>query len=71
MKIGETYRIQHERKGRFWGKIMSVDGEWCDVLVIDGVARAMQRENEAHVGEVVRVRTCMATFTHESEVGGA
>lgn len=62
LETGKPYKIRHSRKGTFFGRLISIRGEWADVEVTRGAAGAMLSYNEASVGEVVTVRLSFCTF---------
>ena len=56
LEIGKTYKFNHSRKGKFIGRIESLDEEWCSAIVTEGQADAMLDYNIKDVGESVSMR---------------
>lgn len=56
MEVGKTYEIYHSRKGKFAIKVISDDGEWLDVEIVSGTAKAMLRGNVAFAGDLLTLR---------------
>ncbi|MCE9567414.1 MAG: hypothetical protein K8U57_35890 [Planctomycetes bacterium] len=54
--IGETYIINHSRKGIFGLKVTGQDGEWLHGVVAGGTAKAMLGYNFREAGEEITVR---------------
>lgn len=69
MEIGETYMVNHERKGRFVGKLTGFDDEWANLEITAGVANAIIDYNIARKGEKIRVRRALCRFTEQCNAG--
>ena len=66
--IGQEYRILHNRKGTFFGIVESADDStWADVVITDGVARAMMDGNIRLEGERVTVRSSLCRMELHNE----
>ena len=62
--VGGVYDIDHSRKGKFRGRIISIDGDQCNVEIESGTARYVSHFNEdAESGDRIRIRTSLAKFT--------
>lgn len=55
---GQTYIINHSRKGRFAVHVESQDEEWLYGYVAGGTANAMMDYNVKEKGEQITVRKC-------------
>lgn len=55
---GNTYIINHSRKGTFGIRVDSQDDEWLHGEVVGGTARAMMDYNVKEKGEAITVRKC-------------
>ena len=64
-KVGVEYVVRHSRKGTFRARVVAVCGEWLDVVVTSGVARAVMQYNVAEEGDPVTIRD---VHTHLAEV---
>ena len=62
-RVGATYSINHSRKGKFRGRVLSVDDIWCTVEIVEGRANAMLDYNIRDVGEQVTCRDSLTTWT--------
>lgn len=62
-EVGKLYEIRHSRKGTFTGKLLSIDGEWADIEIVRGVARAIMDYNIKYEGEKVTIRDVHSFFT--------
>ena len=62
-EVGKEYKIYHTRKGHFFGKVIQIDGEWVDIMITKGTAKAMLIENEREAGEMIRARLSHCTFS--------
>jgi uncharacterized protein (UPF0179 family) len=62
IEVNKTYKVNHSRKGKFIGKLVSNDGEWVKIEISDGKAQALLEMNEAYVGETITVRRTFCTF---------
>ncbi len=63
MKKGETYLVNHRRKGRFFMMIDHDGGEWVEGTVVGGVASAIMNYNVKEKGENITVRKSFCDFT--------
>ncbi|MFA7295680.1 MAG: hypothetical protein WC211_00670 [Dehalococcoidia bacterium] len=61
--VGGMYDVNHSRKGRFRARALAVRGEWLDVEIVSGMARAALRGNEREAGEEVTLRNTHAALT--------
>lgn len=59
-------KIQHSRKGTFYGVVTDVDDTWADVEITDGKAKHLT-EGDREKGETLRVRKSLCRIT---PVGG-
>jgi hypothetical protein len=55
-EIGAVYDVRHSRKGSFRARVEAVRGEWIDLTVVEGTARAIMSYNVAYEGDHVTVR---------------
>ncbi len=61
--VGQRYEINHCRKGRFEGIILTTDGStWATVEIAAGRAKAICAYNEREAGESVMVRSSLCTM---------
>lgn len=62
---GETYHVDHSRKGKATVKIveLSPDGVWADVEIIDGELRGISRESLRLPGDIARLRISLCRFS--------
>jgi hypothetical protein len=60
--VGQTYRIEHQRKGTFTGRITAVRGTWVDVVIVAGVVEYLANDDRGP-GDSVGFTTSLATFT--------
>lgn len=65
-KVGTRYQINHTRKGKFTGELLSVDGEWATFLITDGFASAICDYNVRETGERVTCRDTQCRLTEIS-----
>ena len=56
MEIGKTYKVNHERKGTFVGKLKTKGDEFLTFEIMEGQTTVNRPENEKHVGQDVIVR---------------
>lgn len=56
LQVGTEYQVNHSRKGTFTAVLRSVNGEWAELEITHGRARAMCSYNEPEAGERVTVR---------------
>jgi hypothetical protein len=68
LHVGRTYRVASQRKGTFTARIDAVNGEWVDLTIVSGRAKAMLHYNVREEGEAVTVRRSMASFEPIEEV---
>jgi antirestriction protein len=61
---GETYRLRHSRLGRATVRVLQVNGEWIDCLIVKGKLSGMV--DDWNVGDVKTVRDIHSTFTKEN-----
>jgi uncharacterized protein (UPF0179 family) len=66
LQVGETYQVNHTRKGTFTATLKSADDTWATLEVKTGKAKAMCRYNVAEAGEEVTVRLSHCKFTEKS-----
>lgn len=62
LKIGKEYRVNHDRKGTFFGRLKELDETWATLDIVRGKAEAVMAYNEAGVGEEVKVRLAFCRF---------
>lgn len=62
-QVGKTYEIRHSRKGTFIGVVKEISGEWADVEITNGIAKAVMDYNVREAGETIRVRDSMTYWT--------
>jgi hypothetical protein len=55
-EVGKTYKVKHCRKGVFTAKVLQINGEWVDMLVVAGSTHAILPENKRSVGEPLTAR---------------
>ncbi len=55
---GQTYIINHSRKGKFALHVESQDDEWLHGYVAGGTANAMLDYNVKETGDKITVRKC-------------
>lgn len=60
--IGSEYMVVHSRKGTFWIRVKSVDGEWIRGEITKGIANAMLSYNVCRAGEEITIRDSMSQF---------
>lgn len=65
LTVGKIYKVTHQRKGVFVGRITGFDDTWASVEITQGKAMALLECNEAHAGEEVTVRRCLCTFAEQ------
>lgn len=69
IEIGETYHVDHSRKGKFDMLVTakSDDGEWVSGVVVKGRAKYISMENwmlnAGCLGDAITLRRSFATFT--------
>lgn len=56
---GNTYIINHTRKGVFGMRVDRQDDEWLHGEVVGGVAKAIMDYNVKEKGEAITVRKCL------------
>jgi putative AlgH/UPF0301 family transcriptional regulator len=56
---GQTYIVNHSRKGTFGLRVDSQDDEWLHGEVVGGVAKAIMDYNVKETGEPITVRKCL------------
>lgn len=61
--VGQEYVINHARKGKFRGKVVSVYDPFATVEVTDGVAGAMMSYNVGHAGDEIGCRNSQCRMT--------
>jgi len=61
--IGKTYKISHNRKGEFVGKIVSESPEWVTFELVSGNVEYASNSNVLHQGEQEKVRRAFCKFT--------
>lgn len=59
LKVGDTYEIEHARKGNFAFRVTDINGEWSTGVVTRGVADARRIELKSFVGDNVMVRNSL------------
>lgn len=57
--VGKRYKVNHSRKGEFWGTVVRADDVWATIEIDKGVAKAMLSENEREAGEQVTCRNSL------------
>ena len=65
MKNGQTYLVNSQRKGVFFGKLTHHDDVWATLEITAGKAGAMLDYNEREKGEEVTVRRAFCAFTEQ------
>ena len=60
--LNATYQIDHTRKGRFTGSLISENEEWATFEIVEGVTGAMNDYNKRHPGDEVIVRKSFCKF---------
>jgi hypothetical protein len=63
LEVGQTYKVNHSRKGIFTIRLDHFDQEWVTGYIVDGKAGAMLEYNEIGAGEPITFRKTFATFT--------
>ena len=53
---GQTYKINHSRKGVFTAQVNSQDDTWLNCTIVSGKAGAILKYNERETGEEITVR---------------
>ena len=56
IEVGKTYDFNCQRKGKFTGKVVSINGEFAYVEIVKGKAKAMMNYNVKEVGDEVGIR---------------
>jgi len=59
---GETYVVDHSRKGRFIMRLLGQEEIWFHGIMVDGKARAMMSYNQKIKGDQVTVRASHCLF---------
>ena len=67
VQSGHQYRLRHSRFGMANVLVLSVDGEWIDVVVLVGTLRGMGRGAVWGPGDEKRVRREHCHFTEIPE----
>ena len=62
VRIGETYRLVHSRKGKAVVKVLGISGEWIDVEIVEGELKGIGSGSLREVGDTERVRDSLARF---------
>ena len=62
IEIGKTYKIHHSRKGNAVVKILGIDGEWIDCVVLGDHLKGIGVGSLRMPGEEIRVRECLCNF---------
>ena len=67
LEIGKKYLIDHSRKGRFVGKVISQDEEWATVEVVEGspIFIADMNQDRGFVGDEITIRKSMINIASE------
>ena len=60
--VGEVYEVRSQRKGNFVARVEAIDGDFAEVRILVGTARALLVENIRGKGETVFVRGTLAVF---------
>lgn len=63
MKIGNTYRVEHARKGTFIGRCESFDEKWITFTIVEGRARMIGPVYDGACGDEVVVRADLCSCT--------
>lgn len=63
LEVGQTYRVNHTRKGTFTIRLDHFDQEWATGYIVEGAADAMLEYNKVEAGEPITFRKTFATFT--------
>lgn len=58
---GETYRVNHTRKGEFVLYVRSVSDEWIDGVLVSGNPKVMNPANAIFEGENITARRSFLT----------
>jgi len=62
-QVGKRYRMRHTRKGTCNVKILAVEGEWIDVVIVSGHLKGIGAGSLAVAGDRKRVRESLVFFT--------
>jgi hypothetical protein len=62
LKIGETYAVEHERKGKFKIKVTEFDKDFVHGIMVDGFADAIHDCNKKYVGDQIVIAQSHAKF---------
>ncbi|MBA1179568.1 hypothetical protein G7008_03540 [Pseudomonas psychrotolerans] len=62
LEIGKTYAVNHQRKGRFTGRLLVHGDVWSTFEITEGTAGAMCPSNIAERGEEITVRNNLCNF---------
>ena len=60
--IGQTYIVNHTRKGKFAMRVTEQDDEWIVGVIVSGTANALIRDNVRGKGEEITVRKSLLTL---------
>ena len=60
--IGKEYKVVSKRKGCFNMVVVSVNDEWIDGIITNGIADAMCSYNIREEGEKITVRDSLTKF---------
>lgn len=52
LEVGKTYKINHSRRGEFYGKCLEFDDEWGRFKITSGVARFISRDDKTEGAEI-------------------
>ena len=63
IEVNKTYKVYHNRKGKFTMHVTSFDSTWVKGTIVDGKAGAMLKYNEKEKGEEITVRISFCKFT--------
>lgn len=61
--VGDTYRMNHQRKGSATVKVLQINGEWIDVVLVAGSVKGIGSGSYREAGDTLTVRDSLATFT--------